>query len=211
MSSTSLTSGDNESGLSARELRYRRRAELKEQEEQKTALRRELENQFTEEDLESALSQQDGTSKIIVAVMESPFSGFILRNLAYAERAMEFLRQKGWTVIVPHLTWTQHSQCKEYFVSDYDPKWDLPNCGREESLKQIWELRRRADYVVMFEDYGISSGMNDAVHQKMEEPEAFHLLRMKLGDLHLDEENAYRRMSCWQRVQYRLGYGPGSK
>jgi len=92
-------------------------------------------------------------------LVESPYSGDIPRNITYAQRAMEYLRSKKMTVFVSHMLWTQHSQAPDYYVSDFDSKYDIPNGGREESLNQLEDIRRECDKVYFFEDYGWSSGM----------------------------------------------------
>lgn len=92
-------------------------------------------------------------------LLESPYSGDIERNVAYAQRAMAYLRSMGFVVWISHLLWTQHHEAPDYFVSDFDPKYDIPNGGREESLNQLESIRRACNKVYFFTDYGWSSGM----------------------------------------------------
>lgn len=102
-------------------------------------------------------------SRSRIVVIESPYSGNIAKNVMYAQRAMLDARKRGEIALVPHLLWTQHYQCPDVFVSDYDDKYKVEGCGREESLEQIKTLRRLANKVVFYLDYGMSPGMNDAV------------------------------------------------
>jgi hypothetical protein len=94
-----------------------------------------------------------------IIVLESPYSGNIATHVQYAQRAMLDARKRGEIVLVPHLLWTQHHLCPTVFVSDYDEKYDVKGCGRDESLEQIRTLRGVADKVVFYMDYGMSPGM----------------------------------------------------
>ena len=98
-------------------------------------------------------------------ILESPYSGDIPTHVAYAQRAMHNSREKGEIVIIPHLLWTQHHLAPTYFVCDWDDKYEVKNGGREESLKQICKLRKMADKIVFYMDYGMSSGMKDGLEQ----------------------------------------------
>lgn len=98
-----------------------------------------------------------------IVVIESPYSGNIPRNVAYAQRAMTHSRLKGEIPIVTHLLWTQHHLAKGHFVVDNDPKYNV--LGREASLDHTNVLRRKADRVIFYADYGYSSGMTYAIDQ----------------------------------------------
>lgn len=102
-----------------------------------------------------------------VVIIESPYSGDIERNIRYAQEAMTDSRKRGEIPIVPHLLWTQHHLAPNYFVHDNDPKYEV--CGRETSINHIKELRRRADKVVFYIDYGYSSGMEIGLNHCYEE------------------------------------------
>lgn len=126
-----------------------------------------------------------------VVVLESPFSGDIARNVAYAQRAMFDARSRKEIVIAPHLLWTQHHQAPGHFVSDYDAKYDVPHGDRDVSLQQIHTLRTMAKRVVFYMDYGMSSGMKDGMEQCVKENLPYET--RVLGDCHLDEENKKAR------------------
>lgn len=130
-------------------------------------------------------------SSPIVVVLESPFSGDIPVHVAYAQRAMTHARSKGEVVIAPHLMWTQHHKCPDHFVSDYDPKYQVENGGRDAALKQIHELRRRVNVVVFYIDYGYSSGMKDGLEQCKRD--GIPMEERCIGNLEEDVENAKSR------------------
>ena len=100
-----------------------------------------------------------------IVILESPYSGDIERNVKYGQRAMLDARGRGETVIMPHLLWTQHPDCKTHFISD-DDKLHTAATGRQAALKQIEELRRiPGAKVVFYMDYGVSHGMSPAFKQ----------------------------------------------
>jgi len=104
-----------------------------------------------------------------IVIIESPFSGDIDKNIRYAQQAMNHSRENGEIPIVPHLMWTQHHLAPNYFVSDYDAKFTIKNCGRDVSLEQIKVLRRLANKVIFYVDNGYSSGMKLALEHCKEE------------------------------------------
>lgn len=126
-----------------------------------------------------------------VVVIESPYSGYILKNVAYAQRAMKDARERKEIVIIPHMTWTQHHLAKGHYVSDWDDKYEIKNGGREASLEQIKVLRRRADKVVFYVDYDYSHGMTDGLEQCKAEGIPYE--ERRIGGLEQDEANARRR------------------
>lgn len=123
-----------------------------------------------------------------VVVLESPFSGDIDRHVAYGQRCMADARERKEIVIMPHLLWTQHHKAKHHFVSDFAPEFEIKNGGREASLEQIKELRRRADKTVFYIDYGYSSGMRHALDHCKEEGLPYE--ERILGNLQQDVYNA---------------------
>ena len=126
-----------------------------------------------------------------VVILESPYSGDIPRNIAYAQRCMADSRLRGEITLVPHLLWTQHHLCPDHFVSDYDPKYELKQIGRDVSLEQIHVLRRLSQMVVFYFDYGLSSGMNDGLKLcKFENIP--HEIRT-IGTIEADVQNANNR------------------
>jgi hypothetical protein len=94
-----------------------------------------------------------------VVVLESPYSGDIPLHVVYGQRVMTDSRSRGEIVIMPHMLWTQHHLAPHSYVDDWDEKYEVPNGGREVSLEQIKVLRERADKVIFYTDYGMSSGM----------------------------------------------------
>jgi hypothetical protein len=94
-----------------------------------------------------------------VVVLESPYSGDIPLHIVYGQRAMADARTRGEIVLMPHLLWTQHHLAPHFYVDDWDEKYEIPNGGRDVSLEQIKVLRERADKVIFYTDYGMSSGM----------------------------------------------------
>jgi len=126
-----------------------------------------------------------------IVVLESPYSGDIPLNVAYAQRAMFDARCRGETVIIPHLLWTQHHLAPNHFVSDYTDKFLLSaNGGRDIAFEQIKALREIADCVVFYVDRGYSSGM--LLAKKHCQEKGIYFKERKLGNLGDDEKNARR-------------------
>lgn len=130
-------------------------------------------------------------NKVQVVLLESPFSGNIQRNVAYTQRAMADSRQRNEAPIITHLLWTQHHEKADHFVSDYDPKYTLPNLGRESALEQLKAIRRRVHKVVFLVDYGYSNGMKHGLEHCKKEGIPYE--ERKLGNTEEDEVNAKRR------------------
>lgn len=125
-----------------------------------------------------------------IVVLESPYSGAIQRNVAYAQRAMNDARLRGEIPILTHLLWTQHAQAVSHFVSDSDQELEV--LGRDTSLQHAALLRRKADHVVFCVDYGWSSGMKLARTQCEEDGIPF--VERQLGQCELDTAAASARM-----------------
>ncbi len=85
-----------------------------------------------------------------LVVMESPYKGDVERNVKYARQCMLDCLGRGESVIAGHLLYTQ--------------VWDDANpAQRAAGIKAHLAWVRRADMVVVYEDYGISEGMQLAI------------------------------------------------
>lgn len=68
-------------------------------------------------------SEQNEPSLVMV---ESPYSGDIDRNVRYLQIALADAEiNHNECPYASHAYMTQHPRCKNYFVSDYDAKWDI--------------------------------------------------------------------------------------
>ena len=85
-----------------------------------------------------------------LVVMESPYKGDVDRNVAYARRCMLNCLGRGEAPMAGHLLYTQ-------VWDDADP------AQRAAGIKAHLAWIRRADAVVVYEDYGISEGMQLAI------------------------------------------------
>ncbi len=128
-----------------------------------------------------------------VVILESPYSGNIQRNIAYAQRCMADSRENhGEIPIVPHLLWTQHHLHPTHFVSDYSEKYTLKNCGRDVSIKQIEIFRQKADKIVFYVDYGFSKGMEYGLFHCKRNKIPYE--KRKIGNIEEDTINSNRRI-----------------
>jgi hypothetical protein len=83
-----------------------------------------------------------------LVIIESPYAGDLHRNIQYAIRAMyDSILNHGEAPLVFHLLYTQA-------LNDNKPEERQLGIG----LSQLWYPH--ADRVVMYVDYGISTGMN---------------------------------------------------
>lgn len=85
-------------------------------------------------------------------VMESPYSGDIKRNIIYARSCLSDCLSRNEAPIASHLLYTQDG------VLD-DSDWEQRQTGIEAGLS--WT--ERADYVVVYCDYGITEGMKQGI------------------------------------------------
>jgi len=95
-------------------------------------------------------------------MIESPYSGDIDRNVRYLQLAM--LETGGIYNQLPyasHSYMTQHPLHKNYFVCDYNPKWDV--LTRDKAINMSQRMRNRCDKTVFYTDLGWSSGMKAAL------------------------------------------------
>ena len=95
-----------------------------------------------------------------LVVVESPYAGDIEQNVKYARRAVRDCLERGEAPITSHLLFTQ-----EGILRDAVPE------ERELGIRAGLAWVHRADKMVVYVDYGISSGMHDAI----EYAEAHHI------------------------------------
>jgi len=105
-------------------------------------------------------------------MLESPYSGDIDRNIRYlglimAESGVVY----GECAYASHAYMTQHPRKKDYFVSDYDAKWNL--LDRDQAIARSQAMRHRADVTVFYTDLGWSKGMLAAKSYCQEQNLAF--------------------------------------
>lgn len=55
---------------------------------------------------------------------------------------------------------TQHPRCKDFYVSDYDHKWNV--WSRDGAIETSQRMRHRCDKTVFYTDRGWSNGMRAA-------------------------------------------------
>jgi len=93
--------------------------------------------------------------------IESPFSGPEMeRNIEYARRAMwDSLLNHHEAPIVTHLLYTQNPQSG--IVDDSDQR----SIGRELGMKAAMQLTTICTRTVVYEDYGITPGMQKGIQQ----------------------------------------------
>jgi hypothetical protein len=97
---------------------------------------------------DAALEAGDGMSEWILVAVESPYSGDVERNTAYARAAMADCLRRGEAPFASHLLYTQPGVLK-----DDDP--DERRRGIEAGFK--WRLA--AEKTVVYADLGITAGM----------------------------------------------------
>lgn len=84
-------------------------------------------------------------------IVESPYAGDVVRNLAYARAALADCIRRGETPFASHLLYTQHG-----VLDDNDHE------QRKLGIEMGFEFWRMADAVIFYADYGWSRGMNAA-------------------------------------------------
>lgn len=96
-----------------------------------------------------------------VVMIESPYSGDIDRNIRYLALCgfdSGILHEE--CAYASHGWMTQHPRATNYFVSDYDAKWDV--LRRDQAIAMSQRLRFRVDKTVFYTDLGWSTGMKAA-------------------------------------------------
>lgn len=89
---------------------------------------------------------------MIKVILESPFSGDVDRNIAYARRCVADSLSRGEAPIASHLLYTQPG-----ILDD-----DIPE-QRTAGIKAGHTWIYVADKMVVYEDYGISDGMQEGI------------------------------------------------
>lgn len=93
-----------------------------------------------------------------IVFLESPYSGDIDRNIRYLGLCgIDSSLLHGECPYASHAWMTQHPRSKDYFVSDYDTKWNV--LTRDEAIKRSQLMRHRLDFTVFYVDLGWSHGM----------------------------------------------------
>lgn len=108
------------------------------------------------------MSNEEKGEKGEIVMIESPYSGDIDRNVRYLQLAMlETGVIYGQLAYASHSYMTQHPLHKNYFVCDYNPKWDV--LTRDQAIEMSQRMRHRCDQTIFYTDLGWSSGMKAAL------------------------------------------------
>jgi len=83
-------------------------------------------------------------------ILESPYAGFIERNITYARQCLKDSLSRGEAPIASHLLYTQ-------VLNDQDPE------ERDLGIAAGLAWRDAAEAQVFYIDFGISSGMKAAI------------------------------------------------
>lgn len=89
-----------------------------------------------------------------LVVIESPYSGDVMRNTEYAQAAMLDSLQRGEVPMLSHLLYTQ-------VLDDESP------ADRRLGMSAGWEWYRVCDKVIVYRDYGITKGMQEGINLAM--------------------------------------------
>jgi hypothetical protein len=93
--------------------------------------------------------------------IESPYSGDIPANTAYARKCVMDSLKRGEAPVALHLLYTALPDGE--FVSDSTPVEGMP--GREKCLERCRAVRNKQDLVVFYIDKGWSHGMKQALDE----------------------------------------------
>jgi uncharacterized protein DUF4406 len=83
-----------------------------------------------------------------IVFVSSPYRGEVERNIDYARRALRSCLLRGEVPFAPHLLYTQPG-----VLSDDD------ELEREAGIRAGTDILRLCDAMIVFRDYGISTGM----------------------------------------------------
>lgn len=83
-------------------------------------------------------------------IIESPYAGEVKRNEAYAKRCMKDSLDRGEVPFVSHLLYTM-------VLDDTKPE------DRKLGMEAGWELIRHSHFTAVYEDYGLSKGMDEGI------------------------------------------------
>ena len=86
-----------------------------------------------------------------LVMLESPYAGNVEGNLTYARRCMRDSLKRGEVPLASHLLYTQ-----EGILNDDDP------IERELGIGSGFDWGNNADYIVFYDDFGMSGGMQVA-------------------------------------------------
>ena len=115
-------------------------------------------------------------------MIESPYSGDIDRNIRYLDLALadsEIIY--GESPYASHGVMTRHPRAKNYFVSDYDSKWDI--LTREGAISLSQNFRHLVKKTVFYVDRGWSSGMKSAKKYCIENDLPYEIRKVNLDTL----------------------------
>ena len=93
--------------------------------------------------------------------VESPYSGDIDRHIRYLLLCNYDCWARAEYPVNSHGNMTQHPAKSDFFVSDYEPEWDIYT--REEAIEGSHVLRNVCNKTIFYEDLGWSSGMKYAL------------------------------------------------
>jgi hypothetical protein len=97
----------------------------------------------------------------ICTFIESPYSGKIDRNVRYLKLCKYDSYVRNEMPCSSHDDMTQHPIKSDFYVSDYEKKWDIYT--REEAINASHFLRKLCNKTVFYIDLGWSSGMKSAL------------------------------------------------
>lgn len=89
---------------------------------------------------------------MIPVILESPYAGHVNRNVEYARRAMQDCLMRGEAPFASHLLYTQ-------ILDDNQPHL------RVQGMQAGFAWTRYAAKAVVYNDYGISPGMQDGINR----------------------------------------------
>lgn len=89
--------------------------------------------------------------------IESPYSGDIDRHVRYLQLYGFDAYHRGEMPCSSHGMMTLHPAKRDFFVSDYEPEWDV--FTRDEAITRAHALRHACSKTIFYIDFGMSSGM----------------------------------------------------
>ena len=107
-------------------------------------------------DASFTLQSETGTCVFI----ESRYSGDVQRHVRYLLLCNMDAVARGEMPVSTHGSMTMHPVALNYFVSDFDPKWDV--FTRAQAISRGNVLRRLCEKTVFYVDLGMSRGMLEA-------------------------------------------------
>lgn len=104
-----------------------------------------------------------------LVILESPFSGNVERNIRYARACIRDCLRRGEAPIASHLLFTQPGILRD----------EVPE-ERRLGLEAGWAWNARADAIVVYDDFGRSTGMvagiSDALSKRPDLPVEYRRL-----------------------------------